>query len=250
MWRLRGGISAWSVFALLAAVAWGPNTAHGGMINIILSGMDVSYLGTADGGNGALFDVMGGYAGGNLTPSESDDITTAVFQFDSSNVGTQVSTALNQMYGDLKVDGVGASVPLNVYQYAIGSNGNTFGFDWFDESGKSLRLNMDTVDMIISPGVFFFTGTATVASQNLPYGLEFDTSESVQFSYTATLPAIGGGGVSPTSLASGSGALTISGLGSENKIPEPATVGLLIVGVLGLGAGRLRRSAATPTQRN
>jgi hypothetical protein len=73
-------------------------------------------------------------------------------------------------------------------------------------------------------------------------GLEFDTNEDVQFSYTATLPAIGGGGVSPTTLASGSGAFTISGVGNDNTIPEPATLSLLIVGALSLsGVGGWRR---------
>jgi hypothetical protein len=126
---------------------------------------------------------------------------------------------------------------LNTPLVNVGNNGGGFGFDWFTQSGNNLRLGITSLDnVLVTNNVFFFTGRATVLSQNLPFGLAF-VPNSVVFAYTATLPSLNG--VSPTRFAQGSGALTISG----QQIPEPGTIGLLCVGVAVLGlaaAARLR----------
>jgi hypothetical protein len=220
------------------AVLCFPALAQGATINIILSDMDVNYLGSADEGEGALFDAMGGYAGGSLNESQADRIKTAVFERDGNIVGTLMDDGgdADDLFGDLRVDGVGASIPLNVFQPSAGNNGGNFGFDFFTNNGaESLQLNITNVSLLISPGVFFFTGQATLRSQDLPFGLAFDTSKPIYFSYTATAPGVNG--VSPTSMAIGSGAFTISG----ELIPEPATIGLLGLGLTALAVGAIRR---------
>jgi hypothetical protein len=231
-----------SVRILVAlAVLCLPLAAQGATINIILSDMDVNYLGSADEGAGALFDAVGGYAGGNLDENQADRIKTAVFERDGNIVGTLMDDAgaADDLHSDLRVDAVGASIPLNVFQPSLGNNGGNFGFDFFTEgAGNSLQLGITNVSLLISPGVFFFTGQATLKSQDLPFGLAFDTSKPIYFSYTATAPGVNG--VSPTSMAIGSGAFTISG----ELIPEPATIGLLALGLTALVAGAIRRRSA------
>jgi hypothetical protein len=146
------------------------------------------------------------------------------------------SGSADDLHGDLRVDGVGASIPLNTFQPSLGSNGGNFGFDFFTAgAAESLQLGITNVSLLISPGVFFFTGQATVRAQDLPFGLAFDTSKPIYFSYTATAPGVNG--TSPTSMAIGSGAFTISG----ELIPEPATIALLSTALVVVGAGMLRR---------
>jgi hypothetical protein len=128
---------------------------------------------------------------------------------------------------------VGSSIPLGVFHTGLGNNGGGFGFDWFTETGENLRLGINSVDLLLTNNVFFFTGTATVLSQNLPFGLAF--GPSVVFSYTATLPGIMNG--TPPTGAIGSGALTISGL----EIPEPSSITLVCATVVVLGASAVRR---------
>jgi hypothetical protein len=217
-----------------------PLAAQAGSINIILSDMDVNFLGSADDGAGALFDAMGGYAGGNLDENTADRIKTAVFEVDGNIVGTFMDDVgeADDLYGDLRVDAVGATIPLNTFLPSVGNNGGNFGFDFFTEDAdESLQLNITNVSLLLSPGVFFFTGQATIKSQDLPFGLAFDTTKPVYFSYTATAPGVNG--TSPTAMAIGSGAFTISG---EMVIPEPTAIGLATIITLAVTALRRRRS--------
>jgi hypothetical protein len=211
-----------------------PMVAAAGTINVILSDMDVTYLGSA-GTNGAIFDAMGGYSGGSLAVGTADNISTAVFEKDGNVVGT----LMNDLHGDLKIDGVGATVPLNTFIPTTGANGNSFGFDFFTTGGATkLRVNVNTISLLLSNGVFFFTGQGTVYDQALPYNVQFDTTQPVFFSYVATLPAVGL--VSPVGMAVGSGAFTISG----TAIPEPATAGLMVLGLILAGCPLARRRRA------
>jgi hypothetical protein len=219
-----------------------PAAADGATINMILSDMDVSYFGGAAGNTGSLFDTIG-HPGGNLNAAEADEVETAVFEVDMTHVGTLMTSPGNTISTDLRVNGVGASLALNTFLTNIGSNGGGFGLDWFTQAGNNLRLGINSVDLLLTNNVFFFTGTATVLSQNLPFGLAFVPNQNVVFSYTATLPGIngaGGGGGNTTTGAMGSGALTISG----EAIPEPATIALLCTAVSILGAGAIRPRAS------
>jgi hypothetical protein len=207
--------------------------ANAATINIILSDMDVSYAGNSNGG--VLFDSMGGVMGGGLNPLLADDLSTAVFEVDNNVVGTLLDTN-DPLYGDLRVINIGATIPKNVLNTGLGNNGGGFGFDFFTNSGFQLQLGMTDVDVLVTNGVFFFTGEATVLpGQNLPFGLQFDTSQPVQISYTATLPAVQAGAT--TNAAISSGALTISGI----AIPEPTTNLLLVSGMGALGVILYRR---------
>ena len=227
------------VVAVFTAVCL-PLSVQAGTINIILSDMDVIYSGANFGGT--VQDIVA-HTGGDLDPAEADLVKAAVFEMDMNEVGTIMSgdVGYGQMHGDLKIDGVGTSldsVSPNNFHIGIGSNGGGFGFDWFTTvGGYNLQLGIDSIDLLISSGVFFFTGSASVLGQNLPFGLVFDPNLPVQFSYTATLPGLSGPANARTG-AMASGALTISG---TMLIPEPATAGLLGIGVAFLGATFVRR---------
>jgi hypothetical protein len=218
------------VMAAVAAVCI-PLSAESATINIILSDVDVTYFGDAAGNMGSIYDTIA-HPGGNLNPAEADGIETAVFELDLGEVGTLTRTDDGELSGDLKIDGVGATLPLGSLQTGVGSNGGGFGFDFFTEAGDRLRLGIDEVDVLLTNGVFFFTGSATVIDQDLPFGLVFDTTQPVQFSYTATLPVLNGGPTVDRALASG--ALTISG----TQVPEPATLLLLVAGATAVVCGR------------
>jgi hypothetical protein len=223
--------------AVTAAVL--PLAAHSATMNIILSNMDVTYLGSSAGGTGALFDAMGGFSGGNLDPATSDDISTAVFELDNVVQGVLVDTPAvgDDLHADLRITGVGATIVKNVFHPVLGANGGGFGFDFFTDTGFKLRLGIDTISLFLTNGVFFFHGEADVLDQMLPFGLPpFATSQKVQFSYTATLPAVNGG-LPTVSMAGGSGAFTISGI----VIPEPAVGWMVFAAVGGFATFRRRR---------
>jgi hypothetical protein len=205
-----------------------PLSAQAATINMILSDMDVTYLGSAANNTGALYDSIA-HPGGNLNAAEADEVKTAVFEVDTTHVGTLMTAPNNVMSADFRVNGVGPTIPLNSFLTNLGSNGNGFGFDWF-QGNNNLRLGINSVDLLLTNNVFFFTGTATILSQSLPFGLAFAPG-NVAFSFTATLPSLNG--VNPASNALGSGALTISG----EQIPEPGTIGMLGAGALILAIG-------------
>lgn len=231
--KIRGR-AALGLLAAVAAICL-PIGAQAATINIILSDMDVSYLGSSNGG--VLFDAMGGVPGGSLNPALADEISTAVFELDGNPVGTLMSGA-DDIHADFRLINVGATITKNILNPSLGANGGGFGFDLFTDSGFQLQLGLTDVSLLITNNVFFFFGEASVLpGQNLPFGLQFDTSQPVVFSYTATLPAVQAGAT--TNSAMGSGAFTISGI----AIPEPAAIGLACMGIVGLGALRRSRSA-------
>jgi hypothetical protein len=221
-----------SFLAVLMALCV-PLVAHGATINMVLSDVDVTYFGDASNNSGSIFDTIG-QPGGNLSPAEADVVEAVTFEVDTTHTGTLMNSPGSALYGDMRINGVGATLPLNTLLTNRGSNGNVFGFDWFTQSGNNLRLGINAVDVLLTNNVFFFTGTATVLSQNLPFGLAFAPG-TVAFSYTATLPSLNG--VNPSQSAMGSGALTISG----ELIPEPGTIGLLAVGGALVAGAMMRR---------
>lgn len=224
-----------------------PVVASAGTINMIISDADIVYSGANFGGS--IYDVVG-HTGGGLAPADADNVKTAVFEMDMNSVGTIMSgdAGFGQMYADLKIDGVGASINSNPvppganFHPGIGSNGGGFGLDWFTTvGGYKLQLGINSIDLLLSSGVFFFTGSATIIDQDLPFNLQFDPNLPVEFSYTATLPGLLGPATARTG-AMGSGALTISG---TMLIPEPATAALFsMVAVVGLVALRRRKQIA------
>lgn len=203
-------------------------------INIILSDMQVSYLGNSDGG--VLFDSMGGTTGGNLNPALADSIATAVFNLDSATVDVLMDPP-TEISADLRLINVGPTLTKGLTPSHVGNNGGGFGFDLFTDDGALLRLGMTSVDLLVTDTVFFFTGQATLLDQqNLPGGLAFDATQPVVFSYTATLPAVQGGGTTNAIMANG--AFTISGI----AIPEPGAMLLLCTALVVAGFATFRRT--------
>jgi hypothetical protein len=155
------------------------------------------------------------------------------------------------MWGDLRVDAAGATLTRNAINFNRGNNIGNYGFDWFVKSGNTLgnflRLKLTSVNVTLIDGTvpppgsseFTVSGTATVLSQNLPFGLAFDTGQLVQFTYSAPAPGITGSSPTPTTGVLGNGAMTITG---AQVVPEPASIALICTGGLMLGIGVLRRN--------
>jgi hypothetical protein len=233
----RGVLAALAVFCV-------PLIAQAGTINIILSDLDVLYMGDEMGG--AIFDAMGGINGGNLVENESDSIGSAYFEMDGApaNGTLAASTLLNSAANgdDIRLDflmtNIGPTVPKNVFLPSVGANGNSFGLDFFTDTGFRLRLNTTSMTLRISNNVFTFDGEGQLYDQNLPFGLVIDQNQPVVYSYTATLPSVpvGGNGF-PIAQAVASGALTISGI----MIPEPTTNILLCTAFAMIGLYVVRR---------
>jgi len=223
--------AAQSVLATLS-VCFLSLAAQAGTINIILGNLDVSYLGNTNGG--VFFDSMGGVQGGvQGDPTFADSISNAVFELDGNIVST-LDDSTDPLFGDFRIINIGPSLTKNVLS-TVGNNGGGFGFNFFSDSGFQLSLGMTNVQVLVNNNVFFFTGEATVLpGQNLPGGLQFDTSQPVVFSYTATLPAVQAGATTGSALSSG--ALTISGV----AIPEPGTL-VLMAGAFPVALGLMRR---------
>jgi hypothetical protein len=244
-----GSIRRWTAQSFLAAVAACclPLAAQAGTINIILSDMDVLYMGDEMGG--AIFDAMGGINGGNLVESEADSIGTAYFEMNGAPANgtlaasTLINTAANgdDIRLDFLMQNIGATVPKNMFLPSVGNNANGFGLDFFTDTGLRLRLTTTNMSLRISNNVFTFDGEGTLYSQNLPFGLAINQSLPVVYSYTATLPSVpvGGNGF-PIAQAVASGALTISGI----MVPEPATNLLLGSTAVAMGFVLLRRKRA------
>jgi hypothetical protein len=218
-----------------------PCTGRAGTITMFLTDFDVSYLGSAPVG-GAIFDAIAvSGATGTFDHLNADELQAASFKVDNNAVGTVVDTVgstTDDMFGDLRINNVGASIPRNIINFGLGNDGGTFGFDWFIKSTNPLgaatnflRLGLTNVNVSLTdipPGgeAFTFTGLATVLSQNLPFGLAFDPNQPIAFSYTAPKAGLSGG--NPATGAIGSGALTITG--TQQVIPEPASIVLLSMG--------------------
>jgi hypothetical protein len=225
--------------ACSVAIAICAATAPAATINVILSDFDVIYSGST--GGGAIYDVVS-FAGGNLNEAESDELASAVFELDgapppaSGGDNVLMTGAGSEIYGDLKISGLGGTLPLNMLIDDAGTNGGGFGLDMFIATGETLRIGLTSIDAVLSPAVFFFNGEGTVLEQDLPFGLQFDTSQPVFVSFTATLPALPM--AEETSMAAASGAVTISG---TSTIPEPSGLALLgLAAVIGSAVVRRR----------
>jgi len=251
--RLRYGTFVGLIVCCLPAVS------SAATITMFLTDMDVTYLGSANNGNGAIYDAIAQPgADGTFVTANSDELQAASFKLDAAALGTLVDAPANandNMWGDLRVDGAAAgpgnlsTLLRNAINFNKGADNGTYGFDWFVKSGNTLgnflRLGLTTVNVTLTDGVngsgsdFTVSGIATVISQNLPFGLQFAPGQTVQFSYSAPAPGITGVNPVSTTGVLGSGAMTITGI----QVPEPATMMLILGAVVGCGALRRRNSA-------
>lgn len=198
--------------------------SQAGQIDIGLLDVDLIY--NSDAG-GQIYDIKG-VDGGNLSVTESDQLGAAEINGD---------TIPGVSWGDFLLDGVGTLAPgLNT----VGTNGDSFGFDWFNAGGAVLELNFDTLDVLLNEGVMFITGmVSSLDSQNLPGGMVLDTTKPIGISYVATLPMVTRDMTGAISQAFAKGALSISGT-MVPAIPEPTTFGLAALALFGF-VGRRRR---------
>jgi hypothetical protein len=235
-----------------------PIVATAATITMYLTDFDTLYLGSQNDGTGAIYDATalpGATGGFDTTLAES--LQAASFKLDSTALGTIVNVpgpgnGADDMWGDLRVNGVGGTLARNAINFNKGNNNGTFGFDWFTKAfnnggavGNYLQLGLTSVNVTITDGTlgpgkeFTVAGTATVLSQNLPFGLAFDTGQLVQFTYSAPNPGIVGSDPNNTTgVLAASGAMTITG---TQVIPEPASIALVCAGGLMLGITVLRR---------
>jgi hypothetical protein len=235
-----------SFLVALAALAL-PTAADAGTINIIIGDQNVVYLNTEASNTGSIFDTPGGRTGGSEAPGTASRVTTATFKLDGAVEGTLLDSDPEdppELFGDLKVDGVGNPIPKGIVLSNVGSNGGGFGFDFFTVDGYLLELGIDKLtNLLIDDGVFFFRGTATVnlATQDLPFNLGF-TSPTVFFTYSASSVLVPPGETgSSINMSIASGSFTITGVGV--KVPEPAATIMIVSGlsVAGLACYRRRR---------
>jgi len=246
--RLRCGI-----VVALAALSF-PVATRAATITMYLTDFDVTYLGSADNATGAIYDAIAlPGADGTFVTTNADQLQAASFKLDSTAKGTLVDTpgsSADDMWGDMRVDGAGSTLTRNTINFNRGNNSGNYGFDWFLKSGNTLgnflRLKLTSVNVTLIDGTlpppgsseFSVSGTATVLSQNLPFGLAFDTGQLVQFTYSAPAPGITGSGPNPTSGVLGGGSMTITG---AQIVPEPATLAVTLLGLVGLVAYRRNR---------
>src|SRR5688572_33147303 len=106
---------------IAAIVALGlPMAAYSGTINIIMSDMDVMYMGSTHAldpePDGSLYDAMGGHSGGTLAEATADVISTAVFERDDVILGMLINTAADgdDLHADLHIDGIGPTITKGV----------------------------------------------------------------------------------------------------------------------------------------
>lgn len=236
---------AMTVFALTVA-------AEAGTINVVIGVQNVVYSGTEAGNTGSIFDTPGGRGRARsdpFDPNKASQVATATFELDNVVQGTLLNNNPATLYGDLKVDGVGAQIPKGPPGVInVGTNGGGFGYDFFTTDGYLIELGIDKLSqLVIGDGIFLFYGTGTIslATQNLPFNLEF-TSQTVSFSYTATSVAVPSGGTGTNiDQALGRGAFTITGEGGK-VIPEPSVTVLLGSALVttALALHRRRRSSS------
>ena len=233
VWLAMAGLIG---FSLLPA-------AEASTINIQLSDQEITYLNDM---GGTIFDSSD-QDGGNLDPTEADILTSATFNLDGNappasggNNVIMLGDGSGPLYGDFLIDNVGASIPIsNVMLSTIGGGGVGFGYDLFTSPAgvPLLRLELDEMQILLNAAVVLITGKANVVGQDLPFNLAFDTSQQVDFAYTATQPGIVGSTVAELFIAGGT--VNISG---QMFIPEPSCLGLLFTCAAGVALAFGRRT--------
>ena len=185
---------------------------------------------------------MGGYAGGNLDENQADRIKTAVFERDGNIVGTlmdDVVSGADDLHGDLRVDAVGASIPLGVFQPSLGNNGSNFGFDFFTEvPATRCSLGSPTSACCCRRACSFSRGRRPLGRRT--FRLAWRSIQPNRFTFPIRRRCQALTASRPPQSAIGSGAFTISG----TLIPEPATIGLLGIALTVFVAGAIRRRSA------
>ena len=212
-------------------------------INIQATDQELTYQ---DDAPGNIFDSPD-LDGGNLDPTEADLLNAVQFNLNgnappaSGGNNVFVSGGGTNYYGDFLISDAGTTIPIsNVMVSPVGGGGPEFGFDLFSSSGgvsiAILRLEFDSMNILLNYGVVLISGKADVVGQNMPFGLMFNTSQQVDFAFTATAPGISGTATDASLFVAG-GTINISG----ELIPEPTDLATFLTSIAGLGLVGLRR---------
>lgn len=230
VWSLRG-ITLCAAAAVVFAL---PSSSHAAVITLNATGVDVQ----VDGQGMRIFDTAQPLftAAGPGNPAIADNVTTATLSVDNIDITEWMTGDGAQV--DWLVEGSNVTVPpAGVFTDVIPPSGTTTALHFF-VGGTSLRVDIDELQIFRSPtpqgipAVMFITGTGNVTSQTLPNGVTYDGPVSI--AYTSTDAMFG------TNSAFGeTGVLTISG---EGVIPEPASLALAGMGLIGLAVARRRKA--------
>lgn len=222
----------------LAAIALAAQNASAGVIEIQISGLNLKY----DAANDTVVDINAGgtAAGGNHDDAEADLLNATVFLVDG--IAQQPPLMNGEQYGDFYEDlaatitdtGIGNPVEFGTTE----GGGGKYGFEWFKEDGGALEyfldLEFDELTYVLTPTSFQLTGVvSSLAGQQLPYNLAFDTSQPITVTYQSTnfmkMTHVNGGSAT-VDMINASGQIIVAG--QMSAIPEPAGISLLA----GLGA--------------
>jgi hypothetical protein len=214
------------------------NVSHAGVLEIQITGLDLQYDGTN------IFDAGVHNTSGAGNPAQADALTAMNFYLDGNLVGVQSTNVFADVYisNVLNIPATGGVVVSN-------GNGNNFGVDLLTQNGIpgwGLALNINTMQ-------FFYTGSqigisvsglaSQLFAQNLPFALQYDISQPITIVMSsANLNGVTTAGGFLTGFnAAGTG--NVAGTGYQ--VPEPGTMAMLGLGLVGLvacGRRRLRRS--------
>lgn len=202
-----------AVVGIIAVMTAAPLWSHASTIEIQLGGVDIRY----DGAN--IFDYDPG-------SSDPDPLTTVTFLVDNVMVGSVLTSDITlEMFipNVLNIDDTGDTV--------VSGSGGVFNLGLPAADFLSLELDEATITYADISGIvqFAFGGSiAGLVSQSLPFGLTIEEPISVSFSTQ----------INAGSLVTSGGTVdqfTASGTGEIVGVPEPSTVILAALGVLGLG---------------
>jgi hypothetical protein len=189
-----------SLISALAAGVLFASTALAGPITIQMTGVDLSY-------DGAMI----------TSAASPDALTTVVID------GTTYTAGIDL---DLTIPGV-SGIGVGTGSSVTSSGGGTLDLN---VGGGSVSLNLDPakisfIDLGAGISTFVFAAsTADINTQSLPGGAELCDPVSVSFSTQVT--SMTDDGTFITSFNS-------SGTGELTSVPEPAAIGMLLVGLLG-----------------
>lgn len=211
----------------IAATLLTATVGQAGMINTIIGNFDIAF----DGATGELTDFQRP-DGGTLDTADARTVSSVEIEVNGTSQ-VMLMNPPDALYGDLKVTNLGAELTTGALVSNVGGAGaDAFGFDFFDNAGNKLRVELDDISYTVVetglPGLNFFSWFAEgkVIDQSLPNGILYD--EDVLVSYTATEVMVFQGQNGVRSLVA-SGAMTITG----NMIPEPTSAVLLALAGLG-----------------
>ncbi len=222
--------------ALLAvALFLSSSLAQAGVLEIQFAGLNLDYDGTN------IYDSKNHNTSGSGNPADADPLTSMTFLLDGNLVGSVVTT---NIFADIYIAGV-TNVPASGGLVNTSGNGGAFGVDLLTSNsnpGWGLALDIDSMQFFYTGANIAITigGTATnIAQQQLPFGLSFDAGQPVTIVLSsASLTNVTTAGGFVTGLkAAGTG--NVSGIG----VPEPASIVLGVLGIVGLGFFRWRRAA-------